>query len=111
MNAHPMSPSFFLSVPVLRPHLTPHRQCASCVCCVFALVFVPGLSPRSPGKTCCPVPDRAWERPQAPGLIPSVTSWVTVGKLPNLSELKLNQRVFLTSLKRGSRTQILDSEC
>lgn len=107
MNAHSRSPSFFLSLPALRPQPRPRRQCASCVCGVFA----PGLSPHSPVKACWAVPDRAQGRHQAPGLIPSVTSWVTMGKLPNLSELKLTQHAFLTSLERGKGTQILDSKC
>lgn len=52
------------------------------------------------------IPDWAWER--YPGLILSVTSWVTVGKLPNLSELKLNQHALYHQPERGFQgTKIL----
>lgn len=56
------------------------------VCFLPLLCFAPTFSlptPVSPpSEPCCPS-----------GLILFVTSWVTMGKLPNLSELKLNQLV------------------
>ena len=104
-----MSPVFSLSSPVLCPTFSAHPQGVSCLLCVCTR-----LSPRSLlslRDECPSVPHWVWERPWAPGLILSVTSWVTVGKVPSLPELKLNPHVLAPRLRGGKDTKIPDSTC
>lgn len=77
--------------PVFCPRLQPLPSMLRCLCCVFALPLLQRVPRQNPAVY------QKSALTSLTGMILSVTSWVTLGRLPSLSELKLNQPVSASS--------------